>query len=238
MTTTQDRDARLAALQNSEPPSTQDESAKLLSQLAELRISVEVITSGQKRIAAAVNLLLETPPPPDHSTAIETLTGQVKTLSGHLEALASSTTQPATDSAATHLDLAKTVGTAVDAAMKRAQHNAVPAREREVSEDLRVALVTADKLSKSLTSAAWGRLALATLPYTVVAFLLWTLVVPITEVVGIGPLSRWAWSSFDTAETAEGRLLVVVATFAMLAVVGYGIYRGGRHLAAIYQGWR
>lgn len=122
--------------------------------------------------------------------------------------------------------------------MKRAQHNAVPAREREVSEDLRVALVTADKLSKSLTSAAWGRLALATLPYTVVAFLLWTLVVPITEVVGIGPLSRWAWSSFDTAETAEGRLLVVVATFAMLAVVGYGIYRGGRHLAAIYQGWR
>lgn len=122
--------------------------------------------------------------------------------------------------------------------MTRAHQNAVPAREREVSEDLRLAMVTADTLSKSLTTAAWGRLALATLPYTVVAFLLWTLVVPVTEVLGIGPLSRRAWSSFETAETAGGRLFIVAVTFAVLAVIGYGIYRGGRHLAAVYQGWR
>lgn len=107
-----------------------------------------------------------------------------------------------------------------------------------MSEDLRAALVTADKLSKSLSSAAWGRIALATLPYTVVAFLLWTLVVPITEVLGIGPLSRWAWSSFETADSATGRLLIAAATFAVLAALGYGIYRGGRALAAVYQGWR
>ncbi|WP_206511953.1 hypothetical protein [Rhodococcus sp. KRD197] len=121
--------------------------------------------------------------------------------------------------------------------MTRAQLNAVPVREREVSEDLRAAMVTADKLSKALTSAAWGRLALATIPYTVVAFLLWTLVVPITEVLGIGPLSRWAWSNFETAETAGGRLLIVAVTFAVLAVIGYGIYRGGRYLADVYKGW-
>lgn len=100
-----------------------------------------------------------------------------------------------------------------------------------------MAMVTAEKLSKSLTSAAWGRLALAGVPYTVVAFLLWMLVVPITEVLGIGPLSRWAWSSFETADTAGGRLLVVAATFGVLAAVGYSIYRGGKSLATVYQGW-
>lgn len=139
-------------------------------------------------------------------------------------------------------DLTKAVTAAVDAAVSRAtaqtQRAAVPAKELEVSEDLRVAMVTADKLTASLTKAAWGRLALVTVPYTVVAVLLWLLVVPLAEVFGVGPLSRWAWTSFETAGTAWGRLGIAAATFAALAALGYGIYRGGKKLAGIYRGWR
>lgn len=115
---------------------------------------------------------------------------------------------------------------------------ATAAKEIEITEELREAMVTADKLTSSLNRTAWVRLALVAVPYTVVAVLLWLLVIPIAEVFGVGPLSRWAWTSFETADTAWGRLGILAATLAVVAALGYGIYRGGKKLAGIYRDWR
>ncbi|UDF21573.1 hypothetical protein [Rhodococcus qingshengii] len=134
--------------------------------------------------------------------------------------------------------------TAVDTAMSRAAARMQPittataAKEIGITEELREAMVTADKLTSSLNHTAWSRLALVAVPYTVVAVLLWLLVIPIAEVFGVGPLSRWAWTSFETAETAWDRLGILAATLAVVAALGYGIYRGGKKLASIYRDWR
>lgn len=133
--------------------------------------------------------------------------------------------------------------TAVDAGVSRATARiqlptATAAKEFAITEDLRVAMIAADELSSSLNHTAWSRLAMVAVPYTVVAALLWLLVIPIAEVFGVGPLSRWAWDSFETADTAGARLGIVAATFAVLAGLGYGIYRGGKALTDVYRGWR
>lgn len=115
---------------------------------------------------------------------------------------------------------------------------ATATKEFGMTEELREAMVLGDKLTSSLNRTAWSRLALVAVPYTVVSVLLWLLVIPIAEVFGVGPLSRWAWTSFETADTAWGRLGILAATLAVVAALGYGIYRGGKKLAGIYRDWR
>lgn len=251
MTATEDRNARLASLQSNDPPNP-DELVALQLKIDELKTSVEQLTSAQKNISESVGVLVATPLPPDNSSQIETLAAAVETLTKNHQTLTAATQTLANrpphhadpDLSATLPALTEAVTSAVDATMSRAAARMQPittattAKEIGITEELREAMVTADKLTSSLNRTAWVRLALVAVPYTVVAVLLWLLVIPIAEVFGVGPLSRWAWASFETADTAWGRLGILAATLAVVAALGYVIYRGGRKLAGIYRDWR
>lgn len=98
------------------------------------------------------------------------------------------------------------------------------------AERLESAERTATRLKGSLSIAGVGRVALALTPIAMIIAMLWLLVVPVAEVLGVGPLTRWAWGSFEAARTVGSRALIAALTLAVIGAVGYGIYRAGRWL--------
>lgn len=103
------------------------------------------------------------------------------------------------------------------------------------NDELRGVQEAHEKLSRSLRWAAWGRLALATIPFAVVAVVLLALVIPIAEILGVGPLAAWAWNSFEAAENMGTKSWIALATLAVISGVGYGAYRAGLTLARRYK---
>lgn len=93
----------------------------------------------------------------------------------------------------------------------------------------------AARLNDSLAVAGLTKLALAAIPYAVVIALLLFLVVPAAEVTGIGPLSRWVWGGFETADGWPMRAAIASGWFAALGVLGFGVYKAGHALARIYR---
>ncbi|WP_336670115.1 hypothetical protein [Tsukamurella sp. USMM236] len=116
--------------------------------------------------------------------------------------------------------------------------------EREAAKELRAMLDRSDALTQrvevvterlSWDSGSWFKAALLGLPYAVVLVMLLALVVPVSAVFGIPALSAWAWESFGAADSAWGRGAIVVAVLAVIAGVGYAVYRGGKWLAGKYE---
>ena len=75
-------------------------------------------------------------------------------------------------------------------------------------------------------------------PIAVVAAMLVLLAVPVAEVLGIGPLSRWAWDSFEAADSAGTRAWIAALTLAVIGAVGFGIFKAGQSLASVYRSYR
>lgn len=96
----------------------------------------------------------------------------------------------------------------------------------------------AQNLARSLTLGGLARVALALLPMALVALVLVLMVIPAAEILGVGPISNWVWSSFETTDSNWVKAGIVAAVFAAVAAVLFGIYKAGEVLSAIYRGWR
>lgn len=92
-----------------------------------------------------------------------------------------------------------------------------------------------ENLGPVLTVAWLGRLAQVAVPFAVIAVMLGMLIMPISSILGVGPISRWAWDGFAHAHSAWARLGITALVFAVAGAVGYGAYRAGRWLHAHYQ---
>ncbi|WP_345313019.1 hypothetical protein [Gordonia alkaliphila] len=128
------------------------------------------------------------------------------------------------------------VGEAVAAAS--AEHQlSVAASTEAAAQRLESATATADRLSRALTWQGVGRVAAAAVPVALVLLSLALLTVPLGQLLGIGPLSQWAWDSFTAAGAWWSRLLIAVATLGVVGAAGYGVFRAGQSLHRVYRGW-
>lgn len=109
------------------------------------------------------------------------------------------------------------------------------AREvREVVAELAKTRATAEK------AITWGyvyRVGVLLVPYVVAATLLAMLVVPVSEILGIGPLSRWAWAAFVGTGNVGTKAWIAVTTLIVAGGLGYAIYLGGRKLVESYKAY-
>lgn len=122
-------------------------------------------------------------------------------------------------------------------AQRSAEHaDAVADQLDDAAARLASANERAEQLSRSLSLAGLARVALAMVPAVVVMAMLMLLAVPVAEVLGVGPLSRWAWDSFEAADSWGTRAWIAVATLSVVGAVGYGVHRAGRALAHVYNG--
>lgn len=93
---------------------------------------------------------------------------------------------------------------------------------------------TTERVAKVQTAY---RMAMLAVPYAVAVTVLAMLVVPIAEVVGIGPLSRWAWASFEGTGSWGTRAWIAVLTLTVVGGAAYAVYRAGQALVDAYQAY-
>ena len=67
--------------------------------------------------------------------------------------------------------------------------------------------------------------------------MLMMLVVPVSEILGIGPLSRWAWGAFSGTDSISTKSWIAVATLAVAGGLGWVIYLGGKRLVESYKAY-
>lgn len=257
-----DREAALAAIRGNDPApgsvpepeqSVSTTLTELRSQLDGLQQSVRQLSTAQNGTTDAVNAILNTPTPPDPSAAIEALTKRLDTVATQVAELAKRPApEPpaALDLSATSLDRIKaavaasaTEATAVSSS-GRTRPPVPTDDERRAAKELAAMLARAEALAAEVRSVgdrlSWDhdrslKFGLLALPYAVVFVAAVALMAPMAEVLGVGPLARWAWSSFETADSVLGRGAIVLAAFAVIAGLVFGIYKGGAWLAAKYK---
>lgn len=137
----------------------------------------------------------------------------------------------------------------VDAAMREAvragasgpSRSASGAAPAPVTGDLRAAVVELERARKATeTGIAWGyayRMGVLAVPYVVALVMVMSLLVPVAEITGVGPLSRWAWGAFVAADSWGTKTWIALATLAVLAGLVYAVYRGGKALVESYSAY-
>lgn len=121
---------------------------------------------------------------------------------------------------------------------------AATAHQRQVStavdkaaERLEAATGAAAKLGRAITWQAVGRVAAAAVPLALVLLAMAILTVPAAQILGLGPLSQWAWDSFQDAGAWWSRLLIAVTTLTVTALLCWGAIRWGEFLREAYKRW-
>lgn len=96
-----------------------------------------------------------------------------------------------------------------------------------VTADMREAAQVLDRyerrarsLARSLTLGGLARVALALLPMALVALVLALMVIPAAEILGVGPISNWVWSSFTATDSHWVKGGIVAAVVTVLTEVG------------------
>lgn len=130
---------------------------------------------------------------------------------------------------------------AVRAGASSPSRSAAGASPAPVTAELRAAVIELERAQKGTESAiAWGyayRTGVLMVPYVVALVMVMTLIVPVAEITGVGPLSRWAWGSFQAAESWGTKTWIALATLTVLAGLGYAVYRGGKALVESYSAY-
>lgn len=112
---------------------------------------------------------------------------------------------------------------------------------RAVTADLRDAVAVMEKAQQTARIAvSWGyayRMGVLMVPYVVALTILAAFIVPVAEITGVGPLSRWAWTSFEAADSWGTRSWIALATLAVVGGVTYAVYRGGKALVESYKAY-
>ena len=94
-----------------------------------------------------------------------------------------------------------------------------------------------DKLSRKVTWSTVGKICQALIPFTVAFIILGSLVAGFTQMLGVGPILEWAWSSFSAAEDWTGKVLIAVGTFGGVGAFGWLMWWTGKKLRESYRGW-
>lgn len=112
---------------------------------------------------------------------------------------------------------------------------------RAVTADLRDAVAVMEKAQETARVAVnWAyayRMGVLMVPYVVALTILTVFIVPVAEIVGVGPLSRWAWDSFEAADSWGTRSLIALGTLAVVGGLSYAVYRGGKALVETYKAY-
>ncbi|MDJ0454074.1 hypothetical protein [Gordonia amicalis] len=107
--------------------------------------------------------------------------------------------------------------------------------------DLRDAVAVMERAQQTARIAvSWGyayRMGVLMVPYVVALTILAAFIVPVAEITGVGPLSRWAWSSFEAADSWGTKSWIALATLAVVGGVAYAVYRGGKALVERYTAY-
>lgn len=94
-----------------------------------------------------------------------------------------------------------------------------------------------DKLSSKVTWSSLGKICQALIPFTVAFIILGGLVGGFAQMLGVGPLFEWAWTSFTAADDWTGKVLIAVGTLGGVGGFGYLIWWVGMKLYESYRGW-
>ncbi len=94
-----------------------------------------------------------------------------------------------------------------------------------------------ERLSGVLTWSAVGRMCLALLPFAVAFIVLGGLVGGAAQMLGVGPLLEWAWSSFEAAAAWWSKVLIALAALGGCGLFGWLIWWSGKKLHESYRGW-
>lgn len=279
MTMTEEREAKLAALQADDPPpAPEPESSgltELQSQLSALRTSVEQLSAAQNSTTAAVNTLITASAIPKDDGSMNRLTeldARVVSVASSVEELVGKVTEVADKPvpqppSATSLSSAsrKELATEVTAGVaeyllpriESSHRQAVSAMAssptvskavgraadpaRTVTADLRDAVAVMEKAQRTARVAMnWAyayRMGVLMVPYVVALTILAAFIVPVAEITGVGPLSRWAWTSFEAADSWGTRSWIALATLAAVGGLIYAVYRGGKALVESYKAY-
>ena len=247
--------------------SESNELTELHSQLSALKTSVEQLSTAQNSTTAVLTSVMTavtTPPQPD--SRIESLIKQAVVMTRRLDEIATEVetlvARPTPEAApplpsamklseASRNELATTVTEAVvteltphvDDAVRRASDRA-PAATAVTDQTAREVREVVVELAKTRATAeraiSWGyayRIGVLMVPYIVAATLLMMLVMPVSEILGIGPLSRWAWGAFSGTDSLAMKSWIAVATLAVAGGLGYAIYLGGKRLVESYKAY-
>ncbi|GAA1085032.1 hypothetical protein [Tsukamurella spumae] len=85
------------------------------------------------------------------------------------------------------------------------------------------------KLSHAMRAAA------AMVPFAAALAMVMVFLVPLSEILGVGPVTRWIWIEFSTTESIGTRVLIIVTMAAMTVGVVWAVYRLGLALTRRYQ---
>ncbi len=230
--------ARAQAPDNSRTDAKIDELAKRVETLAAESVTAETagkLTAKIDEIGIMVAELKQRPKRPSEMRLSQAqLDEMTKTVTDHVTKGVANL-KPSMDAGKVGRFLVERLGESV--AQRSAEHaDAVADQLDDAAARLEAANGQAEQLSRSLSAAGLARVALAMVPVVVVMAMLMMLAVPVAEVLGVGPLSRWAWGSFEAADSWGTRAWIAVATLSVVGALGYGIHRAGQALAYLYSG--
>lgn len=118
------------------------------------------------------------------------------------------------------------------------QASQVAAQLAESAAALKKAEDRLGRLSGALTWQGVARVALALVPFAIVALVAGQLLGLVSQLLGIGPLAAWAWGIvWDDSVAWHGRALVALATLAVVGGLGWLLHKVSKRLAGVYRGW-
>jgi hypothetical protein len=112
-----------------------------------------------------------------------------------------------------------------------AQELSEAARRLERAED------RVHRLQRAITWQGVGRVALALVPFAVVALVMAGLLGLLGTAFGVGPLLAWAWASFAAASAWWAKALIAVGTVGGASLAVWLIVKLGGRIADAYRGW-
>lgn len=94
-----------------------------------------------------------------------------------------------------------------------------------------------DKLANTVSWSTVGKICQALIPFTVAFIILGSLVGGFAQMLGVGPIFEWAWTSFSAAEDWTAKVLITVGTLGGVGGFGGLIYLSGKIIYKAYRGW-
>jgi len=135
------------------------------------------------------------------------------------------------------LDTALTAQGARLEGIGQARAAAVAAELAEAAKRLERTEERVRRLQHAITWQGVGRVALALVPFAVVALVLAGTLGLLGTAFGVGPLLAWAWSSFETASAWWAKALIAAGTVGASGLAVWLVVKLGGKVSDAYRGW-
>ncbi|WP_133161107.1 hypothetical protein [Microterricola pindariensis] len=124
------------------------------------------------------------------------------------------------------------------AALGAEQSTQVAMRLQEAIAVLAKAEARMERLPRALKWRGVGNVALALLPFALVALVFAQLLDMAGGIFGVGPLFGWAWDSFASVPEWWQKLLIALTTLTFAGAAIWLVLKLGKVVAEAYKGWR